>query len=103
MREIYKSVHKYGDLGIPLDSVIDVGDEIQCVAYGEGGTFSRDGLNLLHPDMNKYLAQLESGDTIEVFAADVSATVMYMRHHYQGKFDLMVTVKQAIFLGAFGE
>ena len=102
MREIYKSVHKYGDLGIPLGCLIET-DPIRVVAFEAGGTFSTTGIQRLHADLRSYEAHLSlCEEPVDLRAIDVAAVEQFMAHHYNGRYQLFVT-PSPIDLGEFGK
>ena len=115
MRIVVKSI---GDMpgkargGLPLDCILetDVAGPPTVVAYGEGGTFSIDGLDLLDASLRTYTAYFDSpmfaayesepDEPVVVQALDIEAALMWLREKYHGSFSLHVEAA-SVYLGEF--
>ena len=91
--------------GIPLGCILDtdVAGPPTVVAYGEGGTFSEEGLKLLDASLQSYTAYFDEDETAQpavVRALDVQAALMWFREAYQGSFTLHVDAG-SVYIGEF--
>ena len=90
--------------GLPLGCILEKGvTGPTVVAYGEGGTFSIDGLDLLNASLRSYTAYFddhEDDDPAVVQALDVEAALMWLREAYHGSFTLHVDAG-SVYLGEF--
>ena len=107
MRIVVKSI---GDMpgkargGLPLGCILDTGvTGPTVVAYGESGTFSAEGLDLLDASLRSYTAYFDENAIEEptvVQAIDMEAALMWLREAYQGSFSLHVDAG-SVYLGEF--
>ena len=90
--------------GLPLGCILEKGvTGPTVVAYGEGGTFSIDGLDLLDASLRSYKAYFdedETGEPAVVQALDIEAALMWLREAYHGSFTLHVDAG-SVYLGEF--
>jgi hypothetical protein len=85
------------DLGIPLDSVVEVDEEtgaVVVIAYEQGGTFSKNGLNHIANGMQTFKAFSEDydydGEIVVIRATGVKAAITCLQNKYVGKWRLYV-------------
>ncbi len=89
--------------GIPLGCVLETenGKGPRVVAFGQGGTWSQEGLRLAATDVVSYAAYVGADDeTIMVRATDIHAALMYLREHFTGPFNIHVR-GASTFIGEF--
>lgn len=92
-------LHTHGDIGIPLDSVVDETGKV--AAYPPGGTFSADGLKRIRHPLSEYQADFGGeGPPVCIWAYELEAALMLIRHLYVGSFTLYV-VPDRVCLGEF--
>lgn len=96
-----------GQGGVPLGCLVETGDhEPIVVAYGLGGTFSREGLTRIAPDMCEYTAYFDIAFAFDIplqlRAVDIDAATTWLRAHHKGPFCLTIT-PNTTYLGRFEE
>lgn len=73
------------------------------VAYGQGDTFSSNGLAHIAPDMCEYTAYFhaaEDNTPVHLRAVDINAATMWLRAHFIGPFHLAIRPR-TVLLGHF--
>lgn len=95
--------------GLPLGCVLETATRKggpTVVAYGQGGTFSAKGLQIVATGIGSYVAHFEVAEApdfnkpIRLQATDVHAALQWLREHYHGTFALYVETAST-FLGEF--
>ncbi len=90
--------------GLPLGCVLETerGEWPRVVAFGQGGTWSQEGLRLAATDVVSYAAYAgEDDEAIMVRATDIHAALMWLRYHFTGPFNIYVR-GASTFIGEFG-
>jgi hypothetical protein len=101
-----RKVHIFGDKGIPLGCIVDE-ETSEVLAYGQGSTFSKAGLQGIASPLFSYTALFDADAEeghgpfeIEVYAVDLDAALLWLREHYIGRITLFVD-PAPMYLGKF--
>ena len=84
--------------GIPYNAIIDKAQ--LCIAYGNGDTFSEDGIKRLFKDMQTYTFSMADGEhSVRVVATDLDAAIAYAKGIWVGLIHVYV-YPRPVYLGA---